>query len=75
MAGSRAVSDPSGLNVVQAILTGADTHLGGEQVKMPAYAHGLSDAEIAAVANYVLDQFGGARGTVSARKVHLARIG
>lgn len=73
LAGSRAVSDPDGLNVVQVILAGADTRIAGERVKMPAFAQGLSDAEIAAVSNYVLDQFGGVRGTVTARKVRAAR--
>jgi len=73
LAGSRAVSDPSGLNLVQVILSGADARIAGERVKMPAFAGGLSDAEIAAVSNYVLDQFGGLRGKVTAWKVHVAR--
>jgi mono/diheme cytochrome c family protein len=73
LAGARAVSDPAGANVVQAVLSGSDTRLAGERVKMPAFGRGLSDAEIAAVSNYTLGQFGGVSGTVSASDVHRAR--
>jgi mono/diheme cytochrome c family protein len=73
LAGSRAVSDPDGLNVVQVILAGADGHIAGQAVKMPGFGHGLSDAEIAAVSNYVLRQFGGVQGAVTQRKVAAAR--
>ncbi len=73
LAGSRAVGDPSGLNVVQVILSGADARIAGEHVRMPAFGRGLSDTEIAAVSNYVLGQFGGVRGTVTLRKVRDAR--
>lgn len=73
LAGSRAVSDPSGLNVVQVVLAGGDARIAGEHLKMPAFAQGLSDAEIAAVSNYVLGQFGGVQGRVTLRQVHAAR--
>lgn len=73
LAGSRAVSDPDGLNVVQAVLAGGDAKMGGEHVQMPAFGASLSDAEVAAVANYVLDHFGGVHGRVTAAKVHKAR--
>jgi len=57
LTGVRAVNDPSGDNVVQMILGGAgkpDMPL----PYMPSFAHAYSDAEIAAVANYVTARFG-----------------
>ena len=55
--GVRAVNDPSADNVVQMILGGAgkpDT----PHPYMPSFGHAYSNAEIAAVANYVTARFG-----------------
>jgi mono/diheme cytochrome c family protein len=57
LTGVRAVNDPSGDNVVQMILGGAgkpDT----PHPYMPSFGRSYSDAEIAAVANYVTARFG-----------------
>jgi mono/diheme cytochrome c family protein len=73
LAGARAVSDPTGLNVVQAVLKGANPPMGGQSVYMPAFANGMSDVEVAAVANYVIAHFGGPAGRVTPDQVRKAR--
>ena len=57
LTGVRAVNDPSAANVIQMILGGAgqpDT----PHPYMPSFGRSYSDAEIAAVANYVTARFG-----------------
>jgi mono/diheme cytochrome c family protein len=57
LTGDRAVNDTSATNVIQAILTGSGSADGGRPY-MPSFADAYSDAEIAAVANYVTARFG-----------------
>ena len=64
LTGVRAVNDPSADNVVQMILNGAgrpDT----PNPYMPSFARSYSDAEIAAVANYVTARFGSSSSRVT----------
>lgn len=70
--GARSVNDPSGRNVVQTLLHGANMRIGSEQVFMPAFAS-LSDLEIAQLSNYVLYQFGGKQGEVTPAMVATQR--
>ena len=51
----------------------AVTLLGTTALTMPAFAADYSDAEIAAVSNYVIAHFGGKTGRVSAGDVAKAR--
>lgn len=67
--GSRSVNDTSGANAVQAILHGVDLSIGGSRVSMPAFAADFSNAEIAALANFVISHFGGKQGRVTAEDV------
>ena len=71
--GSQAVSDPTGLNVVQVMLHGAHMRVNGQNIYMPAFGHGYTDGELAAVANYVVGHFGGKAGKVTPEAVHKAR--
>jgi mono/diheme cytochrome c family protein len=59
------VNDASGANVVRAILEGVHYTVGEHKVFMPMFGQGYSDTEIAALANYVIAQFGGKEGTVT----------
>jgi mono/diheme cytochrome c family protein len=72
LAGARAVSDPAGLNVVQAVLKGAAQPIGGQTVYMPAFGR-MTDVEVAAVSNYVVSHYGGVSGRVTPDQVHTAR--
>jgi mono/diheme cytochrome c family protein len=72
LTGARAVNDPSARNVVQMILGGAgkpDT----PHPSMPSFAHSYSDAEIAAVTNYVIERFGSTPSRVTPGEVANAR--
>jgi mono/diheme cytochrome c family protein len=73
LAGSQAVNDPAGLNVVQVMLHGARMNIRGQLVYMPAFARGYTDGELAAVANYVIGHFGGKAGKVTPEMVRKAR--
>ncbi|WP_232476315.1 cytochrome c [Flavisphingomonas formosensis] len=57
LTGLRSVNDPSAANVVQIILNGRGKP-GTPKPYMPSFARSYSDAEIAAVANYITARFG-----------------
>ena len=71
--GSPAVNDPSGVNLVRAVLEGVKIGSPGRDNMMPSFAAAYSDAEIAAVSNYVIGYFGGKRGKVTAADVRASR--
>ncbi len=66
LVGSSSVNDPSGASVTKVILKGVDMHIHGRAVFMPAFGNAYSDDEIAALANYVIGQYGSKTGQVSA---------
>jgi mono/diheme cytochrome c family protein len=72
LTGVRAVNDPSAQNVVQVILGGAGRP-GVPRAYMPSFGRSYSDAEIAAVANYVTARFGSAQSRVKPADVANAR--
>jgi mono/diheme cytochrome c family protein len=67
--GTRAVNDPDATNVAQVVLLGARRRTGQGEVIMPAFGHAYSDAEIAAVANYVTARFGAKPSSVTPKQV------
>jgi mono/diheme cytochrome c family protein len=73
--GSRAVNDPTATNVALAILRGAGElpPSGSAIATMPAFGDVLSDADVAAVANYVIARFGAAPSAIRAPEVGLLR--
>jgi mono/diheme cytochrome c family protein len=66
--GSRAINDPTAVNVVQMVLNGSPAG-SSSTTGMPAFGADYSDAEIAAVANYVTARFGAKASAVTARTV------
>jgi mono/diheme cytochrome c family protein len=58
LTGAWAVNDPAATNVVQIILSGTKRDTPEDALSMPAFGSTHSDAEIAAVANYVTARFG-----------------
>jgi len=66
LTGVRAVNDPTAINVVQAVLSGASAHGGTD---MPAFGSAYSDTEVAAVANYVTARFGAQPSNITAANV------
>jgi len=71
--GSPAVNDPSGVNLVRAVLEGVKIGSPRGDNLMPSFATAYSDAEIAAVSNYVIGHFGGKQGSVTSADVRAAR--
>jgi mono/diheme cytochrome c family protein len=73
LAGSQAVNDPEGVNLVQVMLSGADLKTERGSGYMPSFRNAYTDAELAAVANYVIAHFGGKPGHVTAKAVREQR--
>ena len=71
--GSPTVNDPSGVNLVRAVLEGGKIGSPKGDNLMPSFAAAYSDAEIAAVSNYVIGHFGGKQGSVTSADVRAAR--
>jgi mono/diheme cytochrome c family protein len=69
LAGSRSVNDPDGASVTQIMLNGAKYRFKDQNVNMPPFGAAYSDAELAAVANYVIGHFGGKTGRVTPEDV------
>jgi mono/diheme cytochrome c family protein len=58
LTGARAVNDPGAINVAQIVISGTRRQTPPGALSMPAFGSAYSDAEIAAVANYVTARFG-----------------
>jgi mono/diheme cytochrome c family protein len=71
--GAQTVNDPDATNLVQIILHGSSIRTPQDQASMPAFGAALTDAEVAALANYVLEHFGNKRPTVTPARVATAR--
>jgi mono/diheme cytochrome c family protein len=69
LTGAWAVNDPSAINVVQIVISGTRRHTPPSAVSMPAFGNAYSDAEIAAVANYVTARFGSKGSEITAQDV------
>jgi mono/diheme cytochrome c family protein len=63
--GTRGVNDPLGANVTQMILQGVNMRVHEREVYMPAFGKAYTDAEVAALANYVIAQFGNKQAAVT----------
>jgi mono/diheme cytochrome c family protein len=73
LAGSQAVNDPNGTNLVQVLLAGADLRAVHRSAFMPGFAKAYTDQELAAVANYVIGHFGAKTGLVTPSQIHASR--
>jgi mono/diheme cytochrome c family protein len=69
LTGSRAVNDPGATNVAQIVISGTRRHTPPGAVSMPAFGGSHSDAEIAAVANYVTARFGSKGSQITEQEV------
>lgn len=67
--GNRTVNDPEAVNLTQVTLHGASLQSHEGETFMPAFGKGYSDAEIAAVVNYVTGRFGTQASTMTAEQV------
>ncbi|WP_245539933.1 c-type cytochrome [Rudaea cellulosilytica] len=69
LTGSRAVNDPSGINVAQIVITGSASWSENGSLNMPAFGQTYSNEEIAEVANYVTARFGTQGSSLTERDV------
>ena len=75
LAGNRSVNDPAAVNVTQVLFQGARLHSPEGPVFMPTFGEGYSDAEIAAIANYVTGRFGAGTSSITPDEVSKRRRG
>jgi mono/diheme cytochrome c family protein len=69
LTGARAVNDPSATNVAQIVISGTRRLTPPDMLSMPAFGRTYSDAEIAAVANYVTARFGAKASSIGEHEV------
>jgi mono/diheme cytochrome c family protein len=69
LTGAWAVNDPTATNVAQIVISGTRRHVPADAISMPAFGNAYSDAEIAAVANYVIARFGAKPSHLTAQDV------
>jgi mono/diheme cytochrome c family protein len=73
LAGSAAVNEPTGMNLVEVMLHGAKLKTAHDAVFMPSFGRAYTDGELAATANYVIGHFGGKPGQVTPDEVRRLR--
>jgi mono/diheme cytochrome c family protein len=73
LTGVRSVNDPTAINVVQIVLSGAHRHTADARADMPAFGGAYTDAEIASLANYVTARFGAQPSAVTAENIATLR--
>jgi len=73
LTGARAVNDPAAINVAQIVISGTKRQAPPGALSMPAFGSAYSDAEIAAVANYVTARFGSKRSAITEQDVAALR--
>jgi mono/diheme cytochrome c family protein len=71
--GSRTVNDPEATNLIAILLSGSSAPLPIQNAFMPPFAHGHSEDELAAVANFVNSYFGNGTSRVTAADIDKAR--
>jgi mono/diheme cytochrome c family protein len=69
LTGAAAISDPSATNIAQIVISGTIRQRPDGAISMPAFGNAYSDAEIAAVTNYVAARFGGKAARMTAQDV------
>jgi mono/diheme cytochrome c family protein len=75
LAGDHTASDPAGTNLLQVLVNGTQIETAQGLMFMHGFTAAYTDPELAAVANYVIGQFGGRAGKVTAEDVRRARGG
>jgi mono/diheme cytochrome c family protein len=73
LAGAHSTGDVTGTNLVQILAHGSELNTAQGQVFMHSFTGGYTDAEMAAIANYTIGQFGGRQGQVTPQQIKAAR--
>ena len=75
LVGARAVNDRTATNVAQIVMSGTQRWTPQGEITMPSFGSAYSNAEIAAVANYLTARFGAAPSALTADDVAKLRAG
>ena len=67
--GTQAVNDPEARNLTQVILQGSQLRTAHSEGFMPSFGLAYSDAEVAALGNFVLAHFGGKHGKLTSEDI------
>lgn len=67
--GTQAVNDPEACNLTQVILQGSQLRTAHSEGFMPSFGLAYSDAEVAALGNFVLAHFGGKQGKLTSEDI------
>ncbi len=73
LTGTRAVNDPTAINVAQMVLRGTESKDRDGRLAMPGFGEAYNDEEIAAVANYVTARFGATPSSITPDDVRKMR--
>jgi mono/diheme cytochrome c family protein len=73
LGGAHSTGDVTGTNLVQVLAHGSQMETAQGQVFMHSFTGGYTDAEMAAIANYVIGQIGGRQGQVTPQQIKAAR--
>ena len=73
LAGSHTAADPAGTNLVQVLVKGSEIQTSQGLMFMHAFTGAYTDAELAALGNYVQHQFGGHAGTITPNQIQQQR--
>jgi mono/diheme cytochrome c family protein len=73
LAGDHSAGDPAGTNMLQILAHGSELRTNDGLVFMHTFTGAFSDAELAAVANYVSTQFAGRESQVSPQEIQAVR--
>jgi mono/diheme cytochrome c family protein len=73
LTGAQTVNDPAGTNLMQVLLHGVRLETAHGTFDMPNFSRGYRDVELAALANFVIEHFGGKSGAVRPSNIAEAR--
>jgi mono/diheme cytochrome c family protein len=73
LTGARAVNDPKAVNVAQVVISGTKRTAPAGITQMPGFGDAYSNAEIAAVANFVTARFGAASSSLNEHDIEKLR--
>jgi mono/diheme cytochrome c family protein len=73
LAGAQSVGDPDGTNIVAILTQGSSISTSDGTMFMHSFAGGYTDAELAALGNYAIGQFGFRQGSITPQQINSAK--
>jgi mono/diheme cytochrome c family protein len=73
LAGAQSVGDPDGTNIVAILTQGSSISTSDGTMFMHSFAGGYTDAELSALGNYAIGQFGFRQGSITPQQINSAK--